>query len=47
MDKLEKQLLEFPRGKNDDVIDSLQMLYDMYVLQPNTIKRFEMPRIEY
>jgi hypothetical protein len=23
------------------------MLYDMYVLQPNTIKRFEMPRIEY
>lgn len=32
---LEKQLLTFPRGKHDDVIDSLQLMYDMYTLQPN------------
>ena len=47
MIKLEKQLLEFPRGKHDDEVDVLQMLYDMYTLQPNTIKKYEMPRIEY
>lgn len=34
--ELEQQLRKFPRGKHDDQIDSLQMLYDMYTLQPNT-----------
>lgn len=47
MDKLEKQLKEFPRWKHDDVIDSVQMLYDMYTLQPNTINKFEIPQIKY
>lgn len=36
MDDLELQLKRFPRGKHDDIIDSLQMLYSMYELQPNT-----------
>jgi len=36
---LEKQLLTFPRGKHDDVIDSLQMVYDLYTLQPNVQTR--------
>lgn len=36
MDDLELQLIRFPRGKHDDIIDSLQMLYNMYELQPNT-----------
>ena len=39
MDVLENELKKFPRGKNDDVIDALQMLYDMYTLQPNTPKQ--------
>lgn len=37
MDELELQLKKFPRGKHDDIIDALQMLYDMYSLQPNSI----------
>ena len=36
MDALEHELSRFPRGKNDDIIDSEQMLYDMYTLAPNT-----------
>ena len=36
MDELELQLKKFPRGKHDDIIDALQMLYDMYSLQPNS-----------
>lgn len=47
IDKLKKQLLEFPRGRHDDVIDALQMLYDMYTLQPNTPTMFEEPIIKY
>lgn len=47
MDKLEKQLVEFPRWRHDDVIDAVQMLYDMYTLQPNTPKMFEIPKIQY
>ena len=47
MDDLELQLKRFPRGKHDDIIDSLQMLYSMYELQPNTgIKNYNF-RIEY
>jgi len=47
MDLLEKQLREFPRGKHDDVIDATQMLYDMYTLQPNNKKQFDIPVIKY
>lgn len=36
MEELELELKRFPRGKHDDIIDSLQMLYNMYELQPNT-----------
>ncbi len=34
-DELELELKRFPRGKHDDIIDSEQMLYSMYELQPN------------
>lgn len=44
---LEKQLLHFPRGKFDDVIDSLQMLYDMYTLQPNVQTRHRPIKVSY
>jgi len=47
MDKLEKQLLEFPRWKHDDVIDAEQMLYNMYELQPNTVQSYQIPTIKY
>ena len=36
MSELESQLLKFPRWAHDDIIDSLQMLYNLYELQPNT-----------
>jgi len=32
---VEQQLLKFPRGTHDDAIDALQMLYNLYELQPN------------
>lgn len=47
MDDLELQLKRFPRGKHDDIIDSLQMLYSMYELQPNTGIKYNNFRIEY
>lgn len=34
--ELEQQLYKFPKWRHDDCIDALQMLYDMYILQPNT-----------
>jgi len=34
--ELEHELLRFPRGRNDDIIDSLQMAYNLYRLSPNT-----------
>lgn len=36
MQDMENELLRFPKGKHDDRIDSLQMLYNMYELHPNT-----------
>ena len=36
MQELEHELLRFPRGRHDDIADSLQMLYNMYKLTPNT-----------
>jgi phage terminase large subunit-like protein len=44
---IEKQLLSFPRGKHDDIIDSLQMLYDMYTLQPNVQTRHKAIKVTY
>lgn len=37
---IEDQLKKFPRGKHDDVIDALQMLFSFYNLQPN-VERVE------
>lgn len=34
MDELELELKRFPRGKHDDIIDSLQMVYEMIELHP-------------
>jgi hypothetical protein len=36
MSELESEMIRFPRGKHDDLIDAEQMLYNMYELQPNT-----------
>lgn len=44
---LEKQLLTFPRGKHDDIIDSLQMVYDLYTLQPNVQTRHRGIKVTY
>lgn len=52
MDELEFELKRFPRGRHDDIMDSLQMLYSMYEITPNnraykdniTIKYDEMGR---
>lgn len=44
---MEKQLLTFPRWKHDDVIDSLQMVYDLYTLQPNTHTRHRWIKVTY
>ena len=41
LDQLELELKRFPRGKNDDAIDSLQMLYSLYELQPNNLAHKE------
>lgn len=35
MEELEFELKRFPRGKHDDIIDAVQMLYSMYELIPN------------
>lgn len=40
---LELQLKKFPRGKHDDIIDAMQMLYSFYQLQPN----IEVPEFDY
>jgi predicted phage terminase large subunit-like protein len=36
MDELEHELKRFPKGRHDDCIDALQMLYSMFELHPNT-----------
>lgn len=41
MDWLETELKRFPRGKHDDIIDSLQMVYDMIYLTPWTKVKVE------
>lgn len=35
MDNLEFELKRFPRGRHDDIIDAMQMLYTMYEAMPN------------
>jgi predicted phage terminase large subunit-like protein len=47
MSELEFELRRFPRGQHDDIIDALQMLYDMYTTMPNTIWNYQMPIINY
>lgn len=44
---LENQLKKFPRGKHDDIIDSVQMLYYFYTIQPNVTMPDYNFRIEY
>jgi len=36
MAALENEMTRFPRGKHDDIIDAMQMLYSMYQITPNT-----------
>lgn len=47
MDELELELTRFPRGKHDDIIDSLQMVYDMIELTPWTNINKQEVRREY
>ena len=44
---IEDQLIKFPRGTHDDAVDSVQMLYDMYELQPSTKTMYSLPSISY
>lgn len=37
MQELENEERKFPRGKHDDIVDAVQMLYNLYELQPNII----------
>jgi len=32
---METELKRFPRGRHDDMIDAMQMLYTMYEVMPN------------
>ena len=45
--ELEAQLKKFPRGKHDDIIDSLQMVYNLYELQPNATRFAPQFHIDY
>ena len=47
MEDIEQQLIKFPRGRYDDMIDAEQMLYDLYEIQPNTGVNNRSPKIEY
>jgi hypothetical protein len=47
LNKLEDQLIKFPRGKHDDCPDGLQLLYYMYEMLPNTTTMFKIPKITY
>ena len=44
---LEKELLEFPRSRNDDQADTLQMVYELYDLQPWNQKIHKVPVVKY
>jgi predicted phage terminase large subunit-like protein len=47
MDDLELELKRFPRGKHDDIIDSVQMLYSLYEIVPNSRAYKDSISIEY
>jgi len=47
MEKLETQLMKFPRGRHDDCPDWLQMALYLYELQPNSWKMYKMPEIKF
>ena len=47
LEKLEEQLLKFPRGRHDDCPDSLQMALYLYELMPNAISAYKVPKIIY
>lgn len=47
LEKLEDQLLKFPRWRHDDCPDSLQMALYLYELMPNTNKAYKAPKVKY
>ena len=47
MGTLEQQAIKFPRGTHDDIIDTVQMIYNMYELMPNTKSIYSIPTIQY
>jgi phage terminase large subunit-like protein len=47
MDSLEMQLKRFPKGAHDDIIDALQMLYDLYTIAPQSVYQEYNIKIDY
>jgi predicted phage terminase large subunit-like protein len=46
-DKLETQLLKFPRGKHDDYPDSLQLALHLYKLRPGMQNKYKIPKVNF
>lgn len=46
MSELEFELRRFPRWQHDDIIDAVQMLYDLYTIQANAVI-YNAPQIQY
>lgn len=44
---LETQLKKFPRGAHDDIIDTLQMLYSLYVVRSAPMDSFKNVQVQY
>ena len=47
MYEIEQQLKVFPRGRHDDVIDAMQMLYSIYQIKPNLKSKSEPFKMKY
>lgn len=47
MDSLENQLKRFPKWAHDDIIDALQMLYDLYTIAPQSVYQEYNIKIDY
>ena len=47
LEKLEKQLLKFPRGAHDDLPDALQYAMELYTLQPSAKNNFAVPQVKF
>lgn len=46
-EKLEEQLMKFPRGRHDDLPDALQYVMELYTLQPNAATKYSLSSVGY